>query len=693
MVAGYTIEDVLGQGGMGTVYRARNPSLPRSDALKVLSAELSADDQFRRRFEREAELAATLDHPNIVTVYARGEADAQLWIAMQLVAGSDADKELREGRMTPQRAVAIVGEVAKALDYAHRRNLLHRDVKPANFLLGPDDERIFLADFGIARALDEAVHLTQTGMVMASVAYASPESLTGEAVDWGTDIYSLGCSLFRMLTQKAPFARSGGMAGMAAAHLSQPPPRVTELMPALPRAINDVIAKAMAKNPAERYQSARELAAAAAAALDETTAEVRTAPTPPLTAPWQIGAPPQHFTPPHGPPTGSGQIAYPGGAFSGPTGTYSGPSGGYPGPGSGFSGPPRAGAPPFDPTPPGGRLPYFGGPSGEPAREPAPPPPAPRSRRRLWIAAGVAAVLVAAAATVGVVAWGGDSPPAYQPQTLAHANGSTEIKTQPHAVAALGPGDAQAVLSLGVQPVVAVAPAGVLPSWEQQLVTGDVRVLPSLDNGAIAAAKPDVIIDTGVVDGATYSKLGVIAPTVTRPASASAWTWQDQLTWMGRILGRSDKAQQLIDTAASQQAQLRSQNPAFDGKTIEVVNVSDAGITVSLTDSAVAAYLEGLGFRYSDQFKPAAGETADTRPVPDPEALNTAATDVRIVVRTDAAAGAGSYNGLPKPFSTYRGATIIVDDPTVISALSDGGYAATEYLNGTLADALARQVH
>ena len=112
-----------------------------------------------------------------------------------------------------------------------------------------------------------------------------------------------------------------------------------------------------------------------------------------------------------------------------------------------------------------------------------------------------------------------------------------------------------------------------------------------------------------------------------------------------------------------------------------------------MSDSRAAAYLEGLGFRYSDEFKPTANETADTRPVPDPEALNTTATDVRIVVRTDAAAGAGSYNGLPKPFSTYRGATIIVDDPTVISALTDGGYAATEYLNGTLADALARQVH
>src|SRR5690242_768755 len=195
VVAGYTVEGVLGAGGMGTVYRARNPSLPRSDALKVLSAELSQDPQFRARFTREAELAATLDHPNIVTVYNRGETEQQqLWIAMQYVAGTDADAEIREGRMTPARAVHITTEVAKALDYAHRRQLLHRDVKPANFLLTADDEeRVFLADFGIARALDEAVGLTQTGMVMASVAYAAPASLGGLPVDHRADIYSLGC--------------------------------------------------------------------------------------------------------------------------------------------------------------------------------------------------------------------------------------------------------------------------------------------------------------------------------------------------------------------------------------------------------------------------------------------------------------------------------------------------------------------
>jgi serine/threonine-protein kinase len=283
VVAGYTIETVLGAGGMGTVYKARNPALPRSDALKVLSEGLSRDDHFRARFLREADLAATLDHPNIVTVYTRGEtAEGQLWIAMQYVDGSDAEKETRAGRMTPQRAVYIVDEVAKALDYAHRRQLLHRDVKPANFLLGSDDERVFLADFGIARALDDATHLTQTGMVVATIAYASPESLSGYAVDGRSDIYSLGCSLYNLLTQRSPFGGSGGMAATMAAHLNQPPPRATDLVPALPPAIDRVIARAMAKNPAHRYQTAREFTAAAAQALNETTMAVRTAPITPI---------------------------------------------------------------------------------------------------------------------------------------------------------------------------------------------------------------------------------------------------------------------------------------------------------------------------------------------------------------------------------------------------------------------------
>src|SRR4051812_8052324 len=149
--AGYTIEGKIGSGGMGVVYRARHPNLPRSVAIKVLSEELSGDDEIRRRFLNEAELASSLEHPGIVTVHDRGETDGRLWISMQYVDGSDAEKEIKNGRMTPQRAVHITSEVAAALDYAHRRHILHRDVKPANFLLSADDERIYLADFGIAR--------------------------------------------------------------------------------------------------------------------------------------------------------------------------------------------------------------------------------------------------------------------------------------------------------------------------------------------------------------------------------------------------------------------------------------------------------------------------------------------------------------------------------------------------------------
>ncbi|WP_006242324.1 serine/threonine-protein kinase PknH/PknJ [Mycolicibacterium tusciae] len=302
VVAGYTIEAVLGAGGMGTVYKARNPALPRSDALKVLSEGLSRDDHFRARFLREADLAATLDHPNIVTVYTRGETeDGQLWIAMQYVNGSDAEKETRARRMSPQRAVYIVGEVAKALDYAHRRQLLHRDVKPANFLLGSDDERVLLADFGIARALDDATNLTQTGMVVATIAYAAPESLSGYSVDGRADIYSLGCSLYNLLTGRTPFGDSGGMAATMAAHLNQPPPRATALVPALPPAVDRVLARAMAKNPNDRYPSAREFAAAAAQALDQSTVAVRTMPVTPLSPrpTWS------------GPSTGPGAHTYP----------------------------------------------------------------------------------------------------------------------------------------------------------------------------------------------------------------------------------------------------------------------------------------------------------------------------------------------------------------------------------------------
>lgn len=283
--AGYQIERVLGGGGMGTVYLARNPDLPRSEALKVLNPELSSDEDFRARFIREAEVASALDHPNIVSIHQRGEFEGQLWIAMQFVDGTDANAALKAGTMTPARAVHILSEVAKALDYAHQHGVVHRDIKPANFLLsGPigPDERVLLGDFGIARAFDDAA-LTATGSVTATVAYAAPEVLAGRPFDGRADLYSLACSLFRLLTGRPPYATANGSAAVIAAHLHAPAPKVTDVVPGLSVQMDQVIATAMAKDPSGRFASARAFADAATEALNDQLGST--------TAPWQVTTP------------------------------------------------------------------------------------------------------------------------------------------------------------------------------------------------------------------------------------------------------------------------------------------------------------------------------------------------------------------------------------------------------------------
>ncbi|MGY0497328.1 serine/threonine-protein kinase [Nocardia sp. FBN12] len=269
--AGYLIERRLGAGGMGTVYLARHPRLPRHDALKVLADDHAADAEFRARFLREAELAAALAHPNLVAVRDRGETDGRLWIATQYVAGSDAAELIRRqpAGLDLARAVHIVVEAARGLDEVHRAGLLHRDVKPANILVAEQpghQDRVLVTDFGIARQAEDTATLASGGGLTATLSYVAPEQLGGDRVDRRADVYSLGCTLFQLLTGTVPFPRQTAAAVMYA-HLHEVPPQPSTLRPGLPVAFDAVIAKALAKDPAQRFASCGELAAASRDAL------------------------------------------------------------------------------------------------------------------------------------------------------------------------------------------------------------------------------------------------------------------------------------------------------------------------------------------------------------------------------------------------------------------------------------------
>ncbi|MFD3704637.1 serine/threonine-protein kinase [Nocardia sp. NPDC058658] len=270
--AGYAIERQLGRGGMGSVYLARHPRLPRQTALKLLNPELFADNEIRARFEREADLAAQLEHPNIVTVYDRGVDDGRLWISMQFVDGVDA--ATIEHPVPADSALHIIEATAAALDHAHRNGVLHRDVKPANILLADTDgrERVLLTDFGIARPRDDVHHLTQTGSFTATLAYAAPEQLTGAHLDHRVDQYSLACTLYSLLTGAAPFEATNPVQ-VIQGHLQSPPPSLRTRRPDLPAALDAVLARALSKRAADRFDSCAEFAAAARRALSGTGAQ------------------------------------------------------------------------------------------------------------------------------------------------------------------------------------------------------------------------------------------------------------------------------------------------------------------------------------------------------------------------------------------------------------------------------------
>jgi serine/threonine protein kinase, bacterial len=258
--AEFTILRVLGAGAMGTVYLASHPRLPRQDAVKVLSAELTADKEYRARFLREADLAASLSHPHILGIYDRGEYDGHLWISMAYVAGTDAARLLERypGGMPVGEALPIITAVASALDYAHQRGLLHRDVKPANILLDSQAPRIFLADFGIARRIDDASRLTATNMTVGTVAYAAPEQLRGEVIDGRADQYALACTAYHLLAGVPPYDHSNP-AVVIAQHVSASPPSIGARHPEL-AVLDRVFATALAKNPFGRFASCQDFA-------------------------------------------------------------------------------------------------------------------------------------------------------------------------------------------------------------------------------------------------------------------------------------------------------------------------------------------------------------------------------------------------------------------------------------------------
>jgi serine/threonine-protein kinase len=261
--AGYTIVRLLGSGGMGEVYLARHPRLPRQDALKVLRPEVSADGEYRERFNREADIVATLWHPHIVGVHDRGEFGSQLWISMDYVDGTDAGRLLRErypDGMPAAEVAEIIAAVADALDYAHQRNLLHRDVKPANVLVAREDQRILLADFGIARWADDTSGLTATNMTVGTVSYAAPEQLMGGQLDGRADQYALAATAFHLLTGSPPFQHTNP-AVVISQHLNASPPAIGDHRPDL-AALDPVMAKALAKNPDDRFERCADFARA-----------------------------------------------------------------------------------------------------------------------------------------------------------------------------------------------------------------------------------------------------------------------------------------------------------------------------------------------------------------------------------------------------------------------------------------------
>jgi transcriptional regulator with XRE-family HTH domain len=265
-IAGYRIESVIGRGGMGVVYSAIHLALDRAVALKVIRPELANEEDFRRRFERESRLAASLHHPHIVTIHDAREEEGFLMIVMHYVNGTDLGRVMkREGPVEPARAVTICSQVGWALDAAHRRELVHRDVKPANILLGDEygSETAYLSDFGLGKLSFSESGLTSVGMLVGTLDYLAPELIQGQHIDGRCDVYSLGCVMYQALSGSVPYPTEHDVAKIWA-HIEAPRPSVTDTAPDLPARLDDILKRALAKDPSNRYPTAGEFCGEAA---------------------------------------------------------------------------------------------------------------------------------------------------------------------------------------------------------------------------------------------------------------------------------------------------------------------------------------------------------------------------------------------------------------------------------------------
>ena len=304
--AGFRVRSVLGRGGMSVVYQAENLRLSSVIALKVLAPELAADDVFRARFLEESRIAASLNHPNVIPIYDMGSQDDLLYIAMRYVSGTDMRQMIKKrGRILPANALFLVGQAARALDAAHRKGLVHRDVKPGNLLIerGSDEadpDHVYLADFGITKHAMSRSGLTSTGQFLGTIDYVAPEQIRGTSVTGQADQYSLGCVLYECLTGRVPFEKDLD-AAVIWAHVEETPTMPTVLRPELPPGIDEVFGRVLAKRPSERYGSCREFVEAVRVALGifgpgtESSLAFGAMPAGPPSG-SQAGAPPDRFS-------------------------------------------------------------------------------------------------------------------------------------------------------------------------------------------------------------------------------------------------------------------------------------------------------------------------------------------------------------------------------------------------------------